>query len=379
MNNEPLEKEIEDFLYDWGVLSIGFATKKSLEGGPSTLDITYPMKNAETAICFALPLDREKTKAFLRKDMPNGRRGHELDNIETNIKAFQIAIKTTNFLKEKGFDAKPVFPNYKYREDVPGWEINMIPELSLKLIAARSGVGSVGWSGNIGIKVYGANIILGCVVTSAKLRASDPIPPEELFCTKCKICQKVCALRMFESDEIDELTIGGFTFSCSKRLNLERCKIVCGGLSGLEKNGKWSTWSPGRYSYPETDKEVMKLLAIAVNNALKWPDDGTEIGLDVNQLEGAEEIMNALGDDKEKLQKMIMDTKLTCGNCQLVCWGDLEQTKENYELLLNSGCVIQNEKGKIEILSSEKAEQEFKSFTSKHQRLYYKNYKKSKK
>jgi epoxyqueuosine reductase QueG len=324
-------------------------------------------------VCFALPLDRKKARAFLRKDMPNGRRGHELDNILTNIRVYEMAIKLSKFLTELGHQAKPVFPNFKYREDVPGWEINMIPELSLRLIALRSGTASLGFSGNVGLKGYGAMIILGGVVTSAKLNPTDPIPKEETFCTECKLCQKVCALRMFGSEEIDSITIDGYKFQCAKRVNLARCQIVCGGLSGLEKDGRWSTWSPGRYPYPNTDKEVMKLLAISINNALKWPNDNEEIGFDIYELRDHEPILRALGEDKEKLVKMIKETKLTCGNCQLICWGDPKETAENYRILTNSGCVIQNENGKIQIFPAKEASSVFSEMDPKHQKLYYKD------
>ncbi len=304
--------------------------------------------------------------------MPYGRRDHELDNIETNIRAFNISVKTANFLKKKGFKAVEVFPNFKYRIDVPGWEINMIPEISLKLIAARSGVGSIGWSGNIGLKDIGAPIILGCLVTSANLKPTDPIPPEESFCNKCKLCQSACALRMFGSLEEDFLTIGGHVFKCAKRVNLARCQIVCGGLSGLDKTRKWSTWSPGRYPYPETDKEVMRLLSLSANNAAKWPNDGTEIGYDSSKLGNNGGILDALGDDKERIANMLLNTKLTCGNCQLICWGDPKETKENYRILTNSGCVIQKENGEIAVFPPEEAEKVFEAMDLKHQRLYYK-------
>ncbi|TFG18536.1 MAG: hypothetical protein EU533_07660 [Promethearchaeota archaeon] len=321
-----------------------------------------------------------KARAFLQKDLPNGRRGHEEDNILTNIKSYQIAIKTAVFLQEMGFKAKPIFPNFKYREDVPGWEVNMIPELSLKLIAIRSGTGSLGFSGNVGLKGYGALIILGGVVTSAKLTPTDPIPNEDSFCIECKLCQKVCALRMFGSDEVDSMTIGGYTFNCAKRVNLARCQIVCGGLSGLDKSRKWSTWSPGRYPFPETDKEVMKLLAISINNALKWPETGDEIGVDVTELDDYDSFLNALGDDKEKLVQMIKETKLTCGNCQLICWGDPKETAENYRILTNSGCVLQKENGEIIVLPPEDADKLFSKMPLKHQKLYYKEFgRKSKK
>ena len=374
-----LNQEIEQFLLDRGALKVGFASSETLSGGPPSVDITYPLPEARSVLCFSVPLNREITRAYLRKDLPNGCKDHETDNIETNIKAYKLAISAANYLKEKGFKAVAVFPNFKYREELPGWELNMYPELCLRYIAMRSGAGSVGWSGNIGLKGYGTAIILGGLVTSAELEPTAPIPPEESFCTKCKLCSQVCAYRMFDHDNEDSITLGGITFSFSKRINIARCQIVCGGLSGLDKTGNWSTWSPGRYPYPETNQEVMRTLSIAVNNFLKWPEIKIHETFNTSEFENDKEISEALGENKEKMMKMIKDVKLTCGNCQLICWGDPKETKENYNLLINSGCVLQKEDGKIEILPPGKAKRAFNAMNPKHQKLYYKKIRRSSK
>ena len=64
-----LESELKHFVLDQGAVSVGFATKDSLAGGPSTTDITYTMPEAETAICFAVPLDLSKCFSSLSKDI----------------------------------------------------------------------------------------------------------------------------------------------------------------------------------------------------------------------------------------------------------------------------------------------------------------------
>ena len=96
------------------------------------------------------------------------------------------------------------------------------------------------------------------------------------------------------------------------------------------------------------------------------------------QFENDKEITEALGGIKDKMIKMIEDVKLTCGNCQLICWGNPKETKENYNILTNSGCVIQKEDGKIVILPPEKAEEVFNAIDRKHKRLYYKEIRRSK-
>jgi len=44
--------------------------------------------------------------------------------------------------------------------------------------------------------------------------------------------------------------------------------------------------------------------------------------------------------------------------------------------LVNSGCVIQDEDGNLEVYPTDKAKEVFESMPIKKQRLYYKNYKK---
>ena len=63
-----------------GAVSVGFATKKTLAGGPLTTDITYLLPEGETAICFAVPLDKSKIRPYLGKQLPRGRFDHVIDN-----------------------------------------------------------------------------------------------------------------------------------------------------------------------------------------------------------------------------------------------------------------------------------------------------------
>ena len=122
-------------------------------------------------------------------------------------------------------------------------------------------------------------------------------------------------------------------------------------------------------------------MATAINSALKWPSSGDEIGLSMEVLneEDREKLLEALGENKDKLVQIIEETKLTCGNCQLICWGDPKETAENYRILTNSGCVLQKETGEIIILPHEEAERVFNEMNPKHQRLYYKEISKKKK
>jgi len=338
---------------------VGFATLDTMSGGPPGADITYLLPEAQSAISFAIPFNMDLIRPYLSKEHLNARADHELNNIETNIRAGGIARDLRNFLREKGFKAEFYIPNNHYREDVPGWQASLPPELSLRYLAVRSGVASFGWSGNVGIKGYGANIIVGGVTTSAKLEPTNPLPPEESFCNKCKLCTKVCAFRMFSDEEETTVTLGEYPLSYSKRINKLRCLIVCGGYSGLDKTKKWSTWSPARYDYPEDDSEVNRLITLSMTAQKKRP-----------MIKDSSPGYHPASFGESSY------VQLTCGNCQLICWGDPKKTAENYNLLTNSGCVIQKEDGELVVLPPEKAKEEFEKMEPKQKRLYYKDYKK---
>ena len=82
-------------------MSVGFATKEMLKGGPPTTDMTYILPEAETAICFAVPLDQSKIKPYLAKELPRGRFDHIIDNGDAYLKAYKYARKAADFLEEK--------------------------------------------------------------------------------------------------------------------------------------------------------------------------------------------------------------------------------------------------------------------------------------
>lgn len=344
-----LNKEIENFLTKRGAIKIGFATLETLADGPPSVDLTYILSEAKSAISFALPLDREIIRKFLAKKLWHEA---EVDDIETNTKIHRISQDLVKWLEKKGFKAGAAAVNNVYRYEIKDWKKEMYPELSHRYIAAVSGVGSFGWSGNIGIKNYGTAILLGTVVTSAELSPTERIPPEENFCTICKICVASCSASMFDAKEETEIIIGGQKFSYSKRNNKSRCQLVCGGFSGLHKSGKWSTWSPGRFKIPEDERKILETLTTAFIKYMKWPERKPPGGFE------------------NPISKNVK-LRLTCGMCQKVCWGNEKETRKNYELLTNSGCVLQKPNGDIVVLPPDKAQKMLNEFPEKHRNLYY--------
>jgi len=342
-----LSDDLKNYVLSKGAIAVGIVTVKGLKGGPPSVDLNYKMPGAISAISFALPFNREHIRAFLSK---KDRGAHEQDNLKTNIRATELSWEVAEFLKKAGFDARGTSSNLKYRKEVPGWEITMPPDISHRYIAVRSGVGSFGWSGNVGIKGFGTAIILGTVLTKAELEPTEPIPEEKTFCDQCKLCVSACAVEMFEKEKEMSVTLGGKTFSHAARRSYLLCQFCCGGFTGLHKSGKWSTWSPGRFKVPEDEKEILKelLRAVALYNQRPIMPGGY--------------VHPSLGGVRQYM---------TCGNCQIVCWGEKKETAKNIKLLHKSGCVFQKPDGSLYALPHEEAAIYFEEMETDRKKLFF--------
>jgi epoxyqueuosine reductase len=341
-----LNKMIEEFLLENGAIKVRFANLDSLAGGPPSADLTYQLEGARSAISFALPMDRDRIRRFLAKE-----EYHE-EQIEVSIQSSKLSKQCAQLLEKEGFAAARVHGNNKYRTDVTDWQLRMHPDISHRYVAVASGLGSFGWSGNVGMMGYGTAIILGTVVTAADLAPTDPIPEEESFCNKCKTCVGACVGGMFSKMEQDAVTLGGKTYTFAHRVDLNRCNLVCGGFTGFHKSGKWSTWSAGRFRVPEEPEATLNLLVRAVSQSFKRPAMPSPGGFTPMGLGGNANI------------------RLTCGICSYICFGDTDETRENYRQLTSSGCVIQLENGEKRVLSPEEAVAEFEKMDPAHKQLY---------
>jgi epoxyqueuosine reductase QueG len=340
-----LEQLIEEFLLENGAIKVRFANRESLAGGPPSADLTYQLEGARSAVSFALPLDRDRARRFLAKE-----EYHE-EQIDVSIQSSKLSKACAQLIEKEGYASAMVHGNNKFRNELIGKELNLLPDISHRYVAVASGLGSFGWSGNVGIKGYGTAIILGTVVTTADLAPTDPIPEEESFCEQCKICVSSCVGNMFSKTETDSVTLGGRTFTFARRTDLNRCNVVCMGLTGLHKSGKWSTWSAGRLHIPEKPEETTEFFVKAFAQSCKRPAMPSEGGF-----------TPSVGGN--------VNIRLTCGNCSYICFGDKEETRENYRLLKSSGCVIQLENGEKLVLPPEEAAEEFEKMDSVHKALY---------
>jgi epoxyqueuosine reductase QueG len=305
------------------------------------------MPGASSAVSFALPENKEFIRLFLAK---KDKLSHEKDHLTTTLNSGKISEKVKDLLESKGYRSSSVQGSGVYRRELPDWKIEMYPNISHRYIAVRSGVGSFGWSGNVGIKGYGSAILLGTVVTEAELAPTEPLPESESFCCKCKRCVDSCVGRTFSAEEETSVTLGGRKFTFAKRKSYVTCHMVAGGMTGLHESGQWSTWSPGRFSVPEDEAELMTEYQRSCGLYQRWVhvDDG---GFQGDQFVGGR-------------------LRITCGVCALVCSGNKDETEGNYRILTTSGCVVQDESGERHVHPPDEAAARFESFKPEHKDLY---------
>jgi epoxyqueuosine reductase QueG len=310
--------------------------------------LTYALPEARSAIVFALPLDQGAIERFLKKeDMASA----NIDNRRVNVMATGIALTLSDFLMMKGFRSVPITANAVYRKDTPRGPFDEKPPISHRYLAVRSGLGHFGLSGNVITKDCGAAVLFASVVTEAELIPTDPLPPEESYCDKCRLCMAACASGLMSPDEDAIVTLGGVDFSYAKRRSYNRCDYVCGGFTGLHKSGKWSTWSPARFPIPENDDEFRGALINAAGPYFNRPK--MNCGLYHPLVPG------------DLLE-------FTCGHCQFVCHPDKKVRQERFKMLTDSGVVVQNEDGSREAVSPEEAKRRLAAMSPERRALYEK-------
>ena len=339
-----------DFLTTQGASVVGIATKETLAGGPPSTDLEYVLPGAQSAVSFAVPMDQEKIERYLAKE---DHAGHQDDTFHTNIYVTGLAVALAYYWNQQGIPSYGVPSNAVYRQDTPRGMADFMPDISHRYLAVRSGVGWFGLSGNVITKEHGAAMVLGTVVTTAELEPTEPLPPEEKYCDDCKLCMASCSSGLMDQKERTTVTMGGMEFSYSERRSYHRCDLVCGGFTGLAKNGKWSTWSPGRFPIPEKDEEFMPALIEAV--VASAPRPKIEGGFHHPAMPAGRAI------------------NMTCGNCQLICHPDPDERKRRYKLLTKHGVVVQNPDGSLEAVSPEIAEKRLGEMGEEEQALYQKS------
>ena len=106
-----IEEKIKDFVKQQGVSVVGIAGPDRLNGPPS-LDPTYIMSGARSAIVFALPMDTSAIYDFLSKKSATS---HNIDQKRKDQMAYWIGHRTQEYLESLGYRARVVPTNSDYR------------------------------------------------------------------------------------------------------------------------------------------------------------------------------------------------------------------------------------------------------------------------
>lgn len=343
---DELTEYLKEMALTLGAFKVGIATTETLMGGPASADLTYVLPKAKSAICFALAFDQSFIDPYFKKE---DHKSLEKNKIRTTTLANGIALEIAGLLQHIGYKAVPQNANFVYRKDTENGTRDMKPPISHRYLAVRSGIGHFGLSGHIITKEYGSAIVLASVVTDAELTPTDPLPEEENYCNGCKLCLKVCSSGFVDPLEKVTVTLGGKEFSYWKRRSYIRCAYVCGGSSGLNPSGKWSTWSPARFEIPEKDEDFPAAQLSTLQAYFRRPK--FEGGFFMSIMPGYR-------------------MEYTCSNCQLVCHPDKEIRKARYRMLTESGVVIQEPDGTRRAVSPEEAKEYLKSMLLERRKLY---------
>ena len=351
-----LNERISDFLLENGAVSVGFSTRETLQDSPPSADMTYLMQNGLSAIAFAVPWYKAGIRPYLAKEDHDAlfRPGPKAGLGEARLRD-----GVAEMLRREGHQAFCPETNMRYRTELENWESFMPPDISHRYLAVASGVGSFGWSGNVGVKGYGTAIRLATVLTDAELQPTYPISEEENFCSNCKACVRACPTQMFSETEKMSVTLGGREYTYSARIDIFRCRICCGDNTGLHRSRKWSSWCPGRFEVPEGKNDLQAMLPRMRAARQKWPPREREM-------------VNVTGLNSKFESKVTREFRFvpSCMFCLLVCTGDKKENLESLKRILNSGCVVHYPDGSIKVLPPDEAEEEFNRMDPDHRTLY---------
>ena len=319
-----LKSRLKSIAQEGGAATVGIASRERLLQSPPSANPDYLLPSTQSAISFAVAIDQQILRRSFRRETWL-EHGEELKRVQQQL--YGIGDRLVDLLAEHGFDAVAVDGNDTYRPQKgvtdPLLMTEFVPDFSHRYGAVAAGLGRLGWSGNLLTQEHGATIILGTVLTSAKLEP-DPLM-EDNPCDGCKLCTSVCPIEMMSPRESVEVVVAGIPEVIGKKQPDTRCWVSCGGYQGLHKSGKWSNWSPYRVTRPvPDDKEGIDALLLELRKT--DPEENQEI--------------SPFADYRQTTFDPDWRFVAYCGNCANVCWERREDRVENRRLLVNSGQVV---------------------------------------
>ena len=363
-----LRERIFAYLEGGGACSVGICDRAGLEGGPPSVDLSRELEGARTAIVFAVPQDEAKLELYMGK-IDQG--PYQADYIQTNNLVTGLSAEVARLLESLGHEARVVFagntPSGGDSRDVQpanDWQraaaerhpakphdfmIGTIPVLSQRHLAAASGVGFFGMSGNILTPSHGAAVVLGAVVTSAAFEPTPVLPREANYCDECNWCGEVCPTKFMSRSEFVTIEMGAHDHhKYSKREHPARCGMHMTGVAGLSRDGKFSSWGPGRKPIPDDDDALLPaFMQRGVEAAGRPPVPG-----------GFTDIATG------------RKTNIMCSACNLVCHPEKSVRARRLKMWRQGGVTVQHEDGRVEAMPVDEARAFLDAMPLERRRLY---------
>ncbi len=321
---EDLKERLKQSARQDGAVAVGIASRERLLSSPSSAHPDYLLPDAQSAISFAVAIDQNVLRQSFRKEVWL-LHGRELKRA-TQL-AYTMGDHIAGLLRDRGFQAIQVDINNTFRPQQgvsdPLLMTEFLPDFSHRYGAVAAGLGRLGWSGNLLIPRYGATVLLGTVLTTARLEP-DPLVADNP-CDRCKVCTAVCPVGMMSPRDSVEVSVAGITETIARKQPASRCWVSCGDYHGLEPGGKWTNWSPYRVTTPlPSEKDDIDALLIALRNT-----DPTE-----------HQAVNPFSEYRTAAFNPDWPFVAACGNCANVCWDRREDRIENRRLITSSGRAV---------------------------------------
>ncbi len=338
--NKDLTEALKHIALDKGVAKMGIASRENLAGPPEA-DTEPILPGARAVISFLVVEPEDKIFNYLAKVDPQPYRDHFYENIQL---LGRVGLALAEALRSRGHRAEALSPNGVYNkgsDPVTG----LRPPFSHRYAAVAAGLGAIGLSGNVVTPEYGARIYLSSVITDAPLEPDQPL--DENPCDECKTCLNACPARFMSFEERVTFTMGGREITHIKKGIHARCAISCMGLTGLSRDGKWSTWAPADPPIPEDDEELVKLLFDLIARYFQRRNEHPEL----SNFARFHSPMPGYPEDKQGiLARNKFDTRaVTCGNCAIVCLETKPKRAKALKALHSSGVVVEDEDGRIQV------------------------------
>ena len=351
-----------------GCNAVGVCNQEGLEGGPPSTDLTRQLEGARAAIVVSYPVDEEKLELYMGKI---DHTPYQQDYIRANNIIQGLMGEMSNQLCKFGYEAAVVYagntPADGTRDDVmPRNErqreaaernpakpsdlmLGSIPLISQRMLAAASGVGFFGMSGNILTLSHGAAVSLGAVVTTADLPPTPVLPPEANYCDECNWCGNVCPTSFMSRTDFTRVKMGEHDHhKYSTREHHLRCAAHMSGLAGLSEDGTYGSWGPSRKPLPKDDDQLFPAMLDLAGDAMKRP-----------QVPGGFY-------DAQKGTK----TNVMCSACNLVCHPEKKVRAKRMKMWLQGGVSIQRDDGTVETLPVDEARAYVEAMPPEKRALY---------